>query len=119
MLLVEEVGLLREILHDLLASINMQVLEASSAAAAIRIGRSHPGKIDLLLIDLDLRGKSGWDSANSIARMRPGIRILYMSAGISSLEWDGHKEKPAGTYFIQKPFGSKDLKALLMALLAG
>jgi CheY-like chemotaxis protein len=117
-LLADDLDLLREMLRDLLESMNIQVLEASNAAAAIRIGRSHPGKIDLLLIDVEMGGKSGWESANEIARNRPDIRVLYMSAAISPLEWDDYKEKPAGSYFIEKPFRSEELKGLLMAILA-
>jgi CheY-like chemotaxis protein len=110
--------LLREMLRDLLESMNIQVLEASSAVAAIRIGRSHPGKIDLLLTDVEMGGTSVWESANEIARIRPDIRVLYMSGAISPLEWDDYKEKPAGSYFIGKPFRSEELKALLMTILA-
>jgi hypothetical protein len=45
------VDLLRKMLRDFLESINIQVLEASNAAATIRIGHSHPGKSILLLTD--------------------------------------------------------------------
>ncbi len=69
-LLVDDLDVLREQLRDFLESMNIQVLEASNAVAAIRIGRSHLGKIDLLLTDLKMRGKSGWESANEIARRR-------------------------------------------------
>jgi len=117
-LLAEDMDLLREMLRDLLESMNIQVLEASNAEAAIRIGCSHTGAIDLLLTDLDMGGKSGWESANEIARKRPAIRVLYMSAGISRLAWDASKEKRARSYFIQKPFRLEELKALLTAIFA-
>ena len=71
-----------------------------------------------MLTDLEMGGKSGWESANEIARNRPDIRVLYMSAAIRPLEWDDYKEKPAGSYFIEKPFRSEELKALLMAIFA-
>ena len=61
-------------------------------------------------------GCRGWDLAPQIAGLKPGIRILYMSAGISLQEWDDYKEKPVGRYFIQKPFRLEELKALLMAI---
>jgi CheY-like chemotaxis protein len=67
-LLADDVDLLRGMLRDLLESMNIQVLEASNAAAAIRIGRSHSGKIDLLLTDIEMGGKPGWEFANEIAR---------------------------------------------------
>lgn len=117
-LLAEDMDLLREMLRDLLESMNIQVLEASNAATAIRIGCSHPGAIDLLLTDLDMGGRSAWESANEIARKRPAIRVLYMSAGISPLERDAYKERRARSYFIQKPFLLEELKALLTAIFA-
>jgi two-component system cell cycle sensor histidine kinase/response regulator CckA len=117
-LLVDDVDELREQLRDFLESMNIQVLEAADAVAAIRIGSSHPGNIDLLLTDLKMRGKSGWESANEIARKRPAMRVLYMSGAISPQEWNDHPEKPAGSFFIQKPFELKELKTLLMAILA-
>jgi two-component system, cell cycle sensor histidine kinase and response regulator CckA len=117
-LLVDDVDELREQLRDFLESMNIQVLEAADAVAAIRIGSSHPGNIDLLLTDLNMRGKSGWESANEIARKRPAMRVLYMSGAISPQEWNDNKEKPADSYFIQKPFKLEELKALLMAILA-
>lgn len=117
-LLVDDVDVLREQLRDFLESMNIQVLEASNAVAAIRIGRSHLGKIDLLLTDLKMRGKSGWESANEIARRRPAMRVLYMSGAVSRVEWKDNKEKPPGSYFIEKPFELEELKALLMTILA-
>jgi two-component system cell cycle sensor histidine kinase/response regulator CckA len=117
-LLVDDVDELREQLRDFLESMNIQVLEAADAAAAIRIGSSHSGNIDLLLTDLKMRGMSGWESAIEIARKRPAMRVLYMSGAISPQEWNDNPEKPAGSYFIQKPFKLEELKELLMAILA-
>ncbi len=59
---------------------------------------------------------SGWESAQKIAALKSGIRVLYMSAGVSLQEWIDHKEKPLGTYFIQKPFRLEELKARMMAI---
>ena len=104
-------------IRDFLKSLGMEVLEAASASQAIHIGHFHKGVIDLLLTDIEIPQMSGWESTNKIAALRPTIRIVYMSAGISLQEWIDYKEKPAGTYFIQKPFRLKELKALVMAVL--
>src|SRR6266436_3721726 len=94
-LVVEDLDILTEMIRDFLESLGIEVLEASNAAEAIHTARSHPGKIDGL---------------------KPGIRILYMSAGISMQEWNDRRDKPVGTYFIQKSFRLDELKALLMAI---
>jgi len=39
-------------------------------------------------------GMSGWDLAPEIAGLKPGIRILYMSAAVSLQERDNYKQKP-------------------------
>ncbi len=115
-LLVEDLDILRKMIRDFLESLSMNVLEAVKAAEAIHTACYHPGTIDLLLTDVEMPGMSGWESANEIAALRPGIRILYMSAGISLQEWNDYEGKPAGNYFIQKPFRLEELKALLTAI---
>jgi two-component system cell cycle sensor histidine kinase/response regulator CckA len=117
-LLVDDLDILRKMVRDFLESLGMQVVEASSAAEAIHTAHSHQGAIDLLLTDIEMPRMSGWKLANKLARSRPETRILYMSAGISFQEWNDHKEKPVGTYFIQKPFGLEELKALVLAILS-
>jgi CheY-like chemotaxis protein len=115
-LLVDDVDILREMVRDFLVSHGIKVVEASNAAEAIHTVLSYPGTIDLLLTDLQMPGMSGWHLATKIAGLKPGIRILYMSAGTNLQEWNNYKEKPVGTYFIQKPFRLEDLKATLMAI---
>lgn len=115
-LLVDDLDILRKMISDFLESLGMEVLEASNAAEAIHTARCHRGTIDLLLTDVEMLGMSGWESADKIAGLRPAIRILYMSAGTTLQEWNDYKERPVGTYFIQKPFRLEELKTLLMAI---
>jgi two-component system cell cycle sensor histidine kinase/response regulator CckA len=117
-LLVDDLDILRRMIRDFLKSLGMEILETSNAAEAIHVARSYPGTIDLLLTDIDMPRMSGWESAKQIGALRTGIRILYMSGGISLQEWKDFKGKPVGTYFIQKPFRLEELKALLMAILS-
>ena len=115
-LLVDDLDILRKMVRDFLVSQGMQVLEASNAMEAVHAAQSHSGTIDLLLTDVEMPGMSGWHLAPQIARLKPGIRIVYMSAGISLAAWNDAKEKPVGTFFIQKPFRLDELKALLIAI---
>jgi DNA-binding NtrC family response regulator len=115
-LLVDDLDILRKMVRDFLVSLDIEVLEAANAAEAIHTAESHPGTIDLLLTDVEMPGMSGWHLAPKIARLRPGIRILYMSAGISLQVWNESKEKPVGAYFIQKPFRLEELKPILKAI---
>lgn len=102
-------------LCEFLESLNVQVLEASSAAAAVRAARAHPGEIDVLLTDVELGRRSGWDCASEIARYRPAIRVIYMSAALTESEWRDCTERHSDSFFIRKPFGLEELKQILMA----
>ena len=115
-LLVDDLDILRKMIRDFLKSLGIEVLEVSNATEAIHTARSDTGTIDLLLTDVEMPGMSGWDLAPEIAGLKPGIRILYMSAAVSLQERDNYKEKPVGRYFIEKPFRLEELKALLMAI---
>jgi two-component system cell cycle sensor histidine kinase/response regulator CckA len=114
--LVDDLDILRRMVRDFVKSLGMEVLETSNAADAIHTARSHPGPIDLLLTDIDMPRMSGWESSKQISVLRPGVRILYMSGGTSLREWKDYKEKPVGTYFIQKPFRLEELKALMIVI---
>lgn len=115
-LLVDDLDIVRKMVRDFLKSLGMEVLEASNQAEAIRTAHSHLGTIDLLITDIEMLRMSGLKLANKLARSRPEIRILYMSAGVSLQEWNDYEEKPLGTYFIQKPLRLEELKALLLAI---
>ena len=95
-LLVDDLDILLKMVRDFLASLDIEVLEAANAPEAIHAAESHPGIIDLLLTDVEMPGMSGWHLAPKIARLRPGIRILYMSAGIRLQEWNDYKENLSG-----------------------
>jgi two-component system, cell cycle sensor histidine kinase and response regulator CckA len=115
-LLVDDLDIVRKMVRDFLKSLGMEVLEASNPAEAIRTAHSHLGTIDLLITDIEMLRMSGWKLANKLARSRPEIRILYMSAGVSLQEWNDYEEKPLGTYFIQKPLRLEELKTLVLAI---
>ena len=116
-LLVDDYHSVRLMIREMLESQGLRVLEASCGADAVRIARSYPENLDLLLTDLEMPEMSGWECAKEIADLRPGIRVLYMSAGMNLQDCENCREKPSGTYFIQKPFKLADLKPLLLAIL--
>jgi len=84
MLVICGAAMLRELLRIFLYSLDIDVLEASTAAEAVRMARSHPGNIDLLFIDTGLGWDAAWESATEITRIRPAIRVHYISAGFDS-----------------------------------
>ena len=107
-LLVEDDGALRDLARRILRGAGYVVLEARTASAAIELGTTHPGVIDLLLTDVVMPQQSGRAVSESLVRLRPAMRVLFMSGytdddvmkrGVSSSEM----------WFLQKPFAPEQL----------
>jgi len=69
-------------IRDFLESLGMEVLEASNAAEAIHTARSHPGKIDLLLTDVEMPVMSG------VSRQNHGSEAGHSHS--LHVRWDQH-----------------------------
>ncbi len=98
-----------------------RVLPASAGEEAVRISRTHPGKIDLVITDVILPGHSGAAIAQQIAPLRPDVPCLYIS-GTSRQGLNGLLRTAASsgtrTGFLAKPFTTDQLNAEVETLLA-
>jgi two-component system cell cycle sensor histidine kinase/response regulator CckA len=78
-LLVEDEDSLRTLTRTILEQNGYTVLEASGGEEALEIARLHGRPIDLLLTDMVMPGMNGYAVARSLALVRPGLKIVYMS----------------------------------------
>ncbi|MBV9357536.1 MAG: response regulator [Chloroflexi bacterium] len=77
-LIVEDEALLRRIVARNLASRGLEVRETDSAEAAVRaIADERP---DLLLLDINLPDRTGWDVLRELNRQASGVPTIVMSA---------------------------------------
>ena len=97
-LLVEDEGGVLELARESLRIMGYTVLESSNGPAALEIAARHPGPIHLLLTDVVMPEMSGAELARRLARVRPDLRVLFMSGYTS----EGMFE--AGAPLLQKPF---------------
>ena len=118
LLLVEDDVTIRSNMSECLVQMGYRVVEAESSAAAMSLCAELEGKVDLVLTDLVMAGKGGYELARDLAERYPGTRVLFMS---------GYSEDSAarrdillrGSPFLQKPFSVADLaKAVQSALIA-
>jgi signal transduction histidine kinase/CheY-like chemotaxis protein len=102
-LVVEDEASVRLVTVRVLEQAGYNVLDAVSLEQALEIARSTAGPIDLLVTDLVLPDGSGGEVADRVSRLRPEIRVLYVSGytddpalrrGISESEIE----------FLSKPF---------------
>ncbi len=102
-LVVEDEAVIRQLTNLILKKAGYTVLLAESPVAAERIAGSHPGPIHLLLTDVVMPGMRGPELAERLLRLRPDLRVLYMS-GYTDDAIAHHGFLDAGTEFLQKPF---------------
>ncbi len=108
-LLVEDENNLRRLARQYLERQGYKILEAEDGAAALQIVDGYKGAIDLLLTDVIMPGMNGRELAAHITKLRPDIRVLYMSGyAENAISHDGTLD--AGINLLQKPFSLPALK---------
>jgi PAS domain S-box-containing protein len=107
-LLAEDEAGLRKLIAGILESRGYSVLLAADAREALDWCERHPGPIHLFLADVVMPGMSGQDLAALVTRLRPRLKVLYMSgySEHASLD-DGVLE--SGAAFLPKPFSPEIL----------
>lgn len=116
-LLVEDEESLRAVVQEMLEALGYTVLAAGCSNEALTLARSHTGKIDLLLSDVLMPPSlDGPELADELARMRPEIKVIFMSGyPTGSIAPDG--ELKPGTVLLPKPFSLRLLAAKLREVL--
>jgi len=115
-LVVDDEESLRTVVSDLLTQLGYRVLSATSGPEALALAAQHSGKIDLLLTDVVMDPISGPELAETLARTRPGMKVVFISGyATTTLAPDGNL-KP-GTILVNKPFTMKILSAKLREVL--
>ncbi len=101
-LLVEDDPNVRDFTSASLSELNYVVLEADSASPALEILRSRQ-PIDLLMTDVVLPGIDGRKLADEATRLRPALRVLFISGYTSDVMTHNGVLDP-GVHLLSKPF---------------
>jgi PAS domain S-box-containing protein len=115
-LLVEDEELLRRMTREVLESVGYHVLEAANADEAVRVSRTYPGTIHVMLTDVVMPGLTGPELACVLAGVRPRMKVLYVS-GYTDDACIPAVRAAEGTDFLQKPFTPAALEGRLRTLL--
>ncbi|HEY0566333.1 MAG TPA: ATP-binding protein, partial [Terriglobales bacterium] len=106
-LLVEDEDGVRHLVRHVLHRRGYTVLDARHAGEALILCERHKGNIDLLVTDVVLEQISGPELAQRLKRLRPEMRVLYMSGYAPDLN-QKFPEVNANN-FIAKPFNADAL----------
>ena len=115
-LLVEDEAFVREATCHILQSIGFDVVPAADALEAMKAYERHGRKIDLLMTDVALPGRSGRELADDLRITSAEIPIL-LTSGYLEPECNTEAHKPR-TYFLPKPYTRADLVEIMDKILS-
>jgi len=90
------------------------VLAAADGHEGLELSRQYPGKIDLLITDVEMPRLNGTDFCAHLIEERPEIKVLVMS----SADMTEIVSKNVNLMFLPKPFDGEALRERVRALLA-
>lgn len=115
-LVVDDSGLARRSLRQVLESAGYQVVEAEDGLSALE--RYYLEKPDVVLLDLVMRGMYGLEVLGKMRELDPDARIVVVSADIQSTSHE-MAEQAGAKAFINKPFDRAEILGALDTALAG
>jgi two-component system cell cycle sensor histidine kinase/response regulator CckA len=101
-LLVEDQDEVRRVAQEILIRHGYHVIAAQNAGEALLSCERHPRTIHLLLTDVVMPQMSGRELADRLAKVRPEMKILYMS-GYTDNAIVHHGILDSGIAYVQKP----------------
>jgi two-component system, cell cycle sensor histidine kinase and response regulator CckA len=102
-LVVEDEGALRELVHEILKKKGYTILEAATGTQALTLWAQERHRIDMLFTDLLMpEGITGHDLAQRILAEKPDMKVLYTSGYSPDTVHPGFQSD--GKNFLQKPY---------------
>jgi len=106
LLVAEDEPSVRGLVASTLRNDGYRLLLAASAEEALALADAHDGRLDLLLTDAIMPGKSGVELASILGARRPGLHVIIMS-GYTAETLAGLDDR---VELLQKPFTPRELR---------
>jgi two-component system cell cycle sensor histidine kinase/response regulator CckA len=111
-LVIEDEEALRLAVSKMLRKQGFSVVEASDGPAGLDLFRGNERKIDAVLLDLTLPGKSGPEVLEELRRMRPDVKVIITTAyGQDSVRKAIGEQQP--WLYIRKPYRVSEVADLI------
>jgi CheY-like chemotaxis protein len=101
---------------DMLEDAGYSIHPAPDARRALAILEAHPA-IELMVTDVGLPGMDGHELAAEARRLRPDLKVLFLT-GYDPSQWSGDRTQGPGTSYLGKPYQEQDLLGALRRLAA-
>lgn len=117
-LIAEDDDMIRNMAGDMLKSKGYRVLLANDGEAAVAAFKREPLAIDLVVFDLIMPKKSGFDAYLEIKEEAPRVKALFVT-GYSEAEVERGELKKRELRLLQKPYRPADFLRTVRELLDG
>ena len=115
-LVVEDDPAVQDLVCQFLSHQGYRILRAQDSDDALRICREYKGPVHLMLTDVVMPKMGGRDLANQCTRLRPNLRVLFMSGYTGDAIAQRGVLEP-GLHLIQKPFSPSSLACRIREIL--
>lgn len=117
-LVVDDVGIVRQLAFRLLSEAGFRVFEAANAVEALEVLDMARGRVDLILVDVVLGEVNGVDLVRLLRQKWTEPRIVYMSAHPAEVLVREGLANPT-VLFLAKPFTRDELLGVIREALGG
>ena len=107
-LLVEDDQFVQDVAFEILERAGFEIVRARNATEAAELYRQGRRKIDLLLSDVVMPGKTGPELATELRLQEPDLKIVLMS-GYGEYSLGEGLPNGEGVFYLAKPFSVKTL----------
>ena len=117
-LIVDDNDEIVELVKCMLSLEGYETIDGCSGEDALYLNERYPFSIHLLLTDIRMSpNMNGCDLAHAMRIIRPGIKVIYMSA-FADDDRVGEEVATGQAQFLRKPFSRKELLATVNSLFA-
>jgi polar amino acid transport system substrate-binding protein len=107
-LVAEDEPAVRTLVAEVLTSVGYQVIVAEDGVDAIEKFKQYQDEIGLVLMDMIMPRKSGWEAYEDIQRIEPGIKVIFTS-GYTADFIENRGVSDEGIDLIMKPVKPNEL----------
>jgi two-component system, cell cycle sensor histidine kinase and response regulator CckA len=108
-LLIDDETSQRTFMRRVLEDAGYNVLEGADYDEALVVHSQHKGKIDVLLTDISLPGRNGYELAKALLAIDPGLNAIFVSGLAGAEACRFHGMATTDVHFLEKPFNAADL----------
>jgi DNA-binding NtrC family response regulator len=117
-LLVDDEKLLLELLAELLIQFGYTPLLAENGERALEVLKAEAGRIDMVVLDLNMPGMGGLRCLQEMLGMDPGLKVL-ISSGYAASRKVNEALKSGAAGFVAKPYNHAHILEKIREILDG